>query len=213
MKRLTTLHSPAPYKQGWRWRSAPMLQIPVTWPSTQQRPSLQITNTSNISQSRWLINTFFLNYSFHLFLLLFLFFFFFFLLHVLLYKILSNNFIYVTKMFHTRWKSCVFFIFTTIKREQVYRTRVARKLVARGPTSWNHWTRLANLTRGGKIIPVLDSQDPTNLDSFPARVLVRTTWSRAKTPLWTLDKTYDSVKERKKKAPYSSLAYHSLLPL
>lgn len=126
----------------------------------------------------------FLNYSFHLFL-----FFFFFLLHVLLYKILSNNFIYVTKMFHTRWKSCVFFIFTTIKREQVYRTRVARKLVARGPTSWNHWTRLANLTRGGKIIPVLDSQDPTNLDSFPARVLVRTTWSRAKTPLWTLDKT------------------------
>lgn len=41
----------------------------------------------------------------------------------------------------------------------------------------------ANLTRGGKIIPVLDSQDPTNLDSFPARVLVRTTWSRAKTPL------------------------------
>lgn len=125
---------------------------------------------------------------------------FFFLLHVLLYKILSNNFIYVTKMFHTRWKSCVFFIFTTIKREQVYRTRVARKLVARGPTSWNHWTRLANLTRGGKIIPVLDSQDPTNLDSFPARVLVRTTWSRAKTPLWTLDKTYDSVKERKKKS-------------
>lgn len=53
-------------------------------------------------------------------------------------------------------------------------------------------------TRGGKIIPVLDSQDPTNLDSFPARVLAQTTWSRAKTPLWTLDKTYDSVKERKK---------------
>lgn len=53
-------------------------------------------------------------------------------------------------------------------------------------------------TRGGKIIPVLDSQDPTNLDSFPARVLAQTTWSRAKTLLWTLDKTYDSVKERKK---------------
>lgn len=30
----------------------------------------------------------------------------------------------------------------------------------------------ANLTRGDKIIPVFDSRDPTNLDSFPVRVLV-----------------------------------------
>lgn len=30
----------------------------------------------------------------------------------------------------------------------------------------------ANLTRGDKIIPVLDSQDPTDLASFPVRALV-----------------------------------------
>lgn len=58
----------------------------------------------------------------------------------------------------------------------------------------------ANLTRGGKIIPVLDSQDPTNLDSFPALVSLYGPRGVAQKLLcehWT--KTYDSVKEKKER--------------
>ena len=52
--------SPAPYKQGWRWRSAPMLQIPHNM-AIDATAAIFANNKhiSNISQqSQWLINTF-----------------------------------------------------------------------------------------------------------------------------------------------------------